>query len=61
MLTYEQMIDHLDNIEQTVAPYCDDAEDLNAAIIEAIDKALFRGAIDSVVHEKLCWQFGVEI
>jgi alpha-D-ribose 1-methylphosphonate 5-triphosphate synthase subunit PhnI len=67
MLSYEQMIDELENIEQAAGDYSEDynlvleQEDLDAMLIEAIDRACRRGAITSEVHDRLYWQFGFEI
>jgi hypothetical protein len=60
-LTLTQMTDYLESVVEAVIAHVDDADDLDAVLVEEIDRARRRGVITSDVHDQLYWQLGVEI
>lgn len=60
-LTLTQMTDYLETVVETVIGHVDDADDLDAVLVEEIDRACRRGVITSDVHDALYWQLGIEI
>lgn len=60
-LTLTQMTDYLETVVETVIGHVDDADDLDAVLVEEIDRAVRRGVITPDVHDELYSRLGIAI